>query len=104
MLPKGVEAAFTGNPVRAAILEREGAPYIPPGDYPMSLLVIGGSQGARILSDRVPEAIAVLPEDLRLRLRVSHQAREEDVERVSAAYRAVGMDADVKTFFTDVPA
>lgn len=104
LLPKGVEGEFTGNPVRAAILEREGAPYIPPGDYPMSLLVIGGSQGARILSDTVPEALAALPEALRLRLRVSHQAREEDVARVSAAYRAASMDAEVKTFFTDVPA
>ena len=69
----------------------------------MSLLVIGGSQGARILSDTVPEALANLPEDLRLRLRVSHQAREEDVARVSAAYHAADLQAEVKTFFTDVP-
>ena len=46
-----------GNPVRAAIAERAGAGYIPPGDYPMSILVLGGSQGARILSDVVPPAI-----------------------------------------------
>ncbi|MCV6596785.1 MAG: undecaprenyldiphospho-muramoylpentapeptide beta-N-acetylglucosaminyltransferase [Mangrovicoccus sp.] len=104
VLPKGLEAYFTGNPVRAAVLDREGAPYIPPGDYPMSLLVIGGSQGARILSDMVPVALAALPEELRLRLRVSHQAREEDVERVTAAYREAGMEAEVRTFFTDVPA
>ena len=104
LLPKGVTGEFTGNPVRAAILDRAGAPYIPPGDYPMSLLVIGGSQGARILSDIVPEALAALPEDLRLRMRVAHQAREEDVTRVANAYQAAGMDAEVKTFFTDVPA
>ena len=80
VLPKGAEGVFTGNPVRGAVLERAGAPYIPPGDYPMSVLVIGGSQGARILSDaRCPDALAALAEDLRLRLRVSHQAREEDV-------------------------
>lgn len=104
VLPKGVTGVFTGNPVRSAVLERAGAPYIPPGDYPMSLLVIGGSQGARVLSDTVPEALAALPENLRLRLRVSHQAREEDVDRVTAAYHAAGMDAEVRTFFTDVPA
>ncbi|MEM1361265.1 MAG: undecaprenyldiphospho-muramoylpentapeptide beta-N-acetylglucosaminyltransferase [Pseudomonadota bacterium] len=104
VLPKGVEAYFTGNPVRAAILERAGAPYIPPGDYPMSLLVIGGSQGARILSDVVPEALAALPEAIRLRLRVAHQAREEDLKRVSETYRSAGIDAEVQTFFTDVPA
>merc|ERR1712173_172187 len=46
-LPQGVEAIHTGNPVRGAVIERAGAAYIPPGDYPMSVLVIGGSQGAR---------------------------------------------------------
>lgn len=60
-LPGGVAGIHTGNPVRAAVLAKAGAPYIPPGDYPMSLLVIGGSQGARILSDVVPPAIASLP-------------------------------------------
>ena len=60
-LPQGARGVHVGNPVRGAVLEREGAPYIPPGDYPMSILVIGGSQGARILSDVVPEAIAALP-------------------------------------------
>ncbi|MEP4639493.1 MAG: glycosyltransferase, partial [Yoonia sp.] len=50
-LPDGVEGIHTGNPVRSAILDRAGAPYIPPGDYPMSIVVMGGSQGARILSD-----------------------------------------------------
>jgi len=65
-LPEGVEAVHTGNPVRAAVLARAGAPYAPPGDYPMSILVIGGSQGARALSDTVPAAIAALPEKPRL--------------------------------------
>lgn len=103
-LPEGVEGTHTGNPVRAAIAEREGAPYIPPGDYPMSLAIIGGSQGARILSDVVPAAIADLPDQLKRHLRVSHQAREEDVSRVEAAYEAAGVVAEVKTFFKDVPA
>lgn len=102
-LPEGVEGLHMGNPVRAAIKGRAGAPYIPPGDYPMSVLVIGGSQGARILSDVVPEAIANLPEPLRRHLRVSHQARAEDMERVQAAYAAAGIPADVQSFFTDVP-
>ena len=103
-LPAGVEAVHTGNPVRAAVLERAGAPYIPPGDYPMSLLVIGGSQGAKILSDLVPEAVAALPDALRRTLRVSHQAREEDVARVTAAYEAAGIRAEVQPFFRDIPA
>lgn len=102
-LPEGANGFATGNPVRAAVLERAEAPYIPPGDYPMSLLVIGGSQGARILSDVVPAAIAALPETLRRHLRVSHQARPEDADRVTAAYAMAGMDAEVAPFFRDIP-
>ena len=102
-LPAGIEGYHTGNPVRTAIAERQAAPYIPPGDYPMSLLVIGGSQGARILSDTVPQALALLPERLRANLRVAHQAREEDVDRVVDAYAEAGISAEVQPFFTDVP-
>jgi UDP-N-acetylglucosamine--N-acetylmuramyl-(pentapeptide) pyrophosphoryl-undecaprenol N-acetylglucosamine transferase len=102
-LPEGVTGTYTGNPVRGAVLERAGAGYIPPGDYPMSLVVIGGSQGARILSDVVPAAVAALPDALRANLRVAHQARAEDVDRVIAAYDAAGISADVQPFFTDIP-
>ncbi|MEM6638200.1 MAG: UDP-N-acetylglucosamine--N-acetylmuramyl-(pentapeptide) pyrophosphoryl-undecaprenol N-acetylglucosamine transferase [Pseudomonadota bacterium] len=102
-LPDGVAGAHTGTPVRAAVLERAGAPYIPPGDYPMSLLVVGGSQGARILSDVVPAAVAQMPQDLRARLRVSHQARGEDEDRVRAAYAAADVQAEVLPFFSDLP-
>lgn len=103
-LPPGVTGQPTGNPVRQAVLDRAGAPYIPPGDYPMSLVVIGGSQGARILSDVVPEAVARLPEGLRRNLRVAHQAREEDIARVTETYDAAGIRAEVQPFFRDIPA
>ncbi|MEP5732471.1 MAG: UDP-N-acetylglucosamine--N-acetylmuramyl-(pentapeptide) pyrophosphoryl-undecaprenol N-acetylglucosamine transferase [Sulfitobacter sp.] len=102
-LPEGVEGVHVGNPVRSAILERAGAGYIPPGDYPMELLVMGGSQGARILSDVVPPALAGLAMDRLANIRVSHQAREEDAERVMKFYRDNGIDADVRPFFDDVP-
>jgi UDP-N-acetylglucosamine--N-acetylmuramyl-(pentapeptide) pyrophosphoryl-undecaprenol N-acetylglucosamine transferase len=102
-LPAGVTAEPVGNPVRAAVQERAAAPYIPPGDYPMSVLVIGGSQGARILSDVVPAAITALEPALRDRVRVAHQARDEDQVRVIAAYAAAGIRAEVEPFFTDVP-
>lgn len=101
-LPKGAKAVDTGNPVRAAVLERAGAPYIAPGNYPMSLLVIGGSQGARVLSDVVPEALASLPEAMRSNLRVAHQARDEDADRARATYQAAGIRAEVEPFFTDI--
>lgn len=102
-LPEGVEGIHTGNPVRAAVLERAGAGYIPPGDYPMSILVIGGSQGARVLSDVVPPAINALRGDLLRNIRVSHQARDEDGERVAAYYAENGIPAEVEPFFRDLP-
>lgn len=102
-LPEGVEGVHVGNPVRAAVLRRANAPYISPGDYPMSILVIGGSQGARILSDVVPPAIAALPMDMLRNIRVSHQARDEDGLRVAEYYADHDIDADVQPFFSDVP-
>jgi UDP-N-acetylglucosamine--N-acetylmuramyl-(pentapeptide) pyrophosphoryl-undecaprenol N-acetylglucosamine transferase len=102
-LPEGVTGIHTGNPVRAAVMKREAAGYIMPGDYPMSLVVIGGSQGARILSDVVPEAVAMLPEELRRNIRVAQQARAEDLDRVTAFYAAHGIKAEVATFFDDIP-
>jgi UDP-N-acetylglucosamine--N-acetylmuramyl-(pentapeptide) pyrophosphoryl-undecaprenol N-acetylglucosamine transferase len=103
-LPEGVLGIHTGNPVRAAIRERAGAAYIPPGDYPMSIVVIGGSQGARILSDVVPPAIAALTTTLTRNIRVSHQARDEDMERVAAYYAEQAITAEVRPFFDDIPA
>ncbi|MBW6416818.1 undecaprenyldiphospho-muramoylpentapeptide beta-N-acetylglucosaminyltransferase [Celeribacter sp. PS-C1] len=102
-LPEGVEGVYTGNPVRGAILEKYAAPYIAPGDYPMEILVMGGSQGARILSDVVPEAIARLPERMLSNLRISQQARAEDLDRVTEFYQLHGIKADVQTFIHDVP-
>lgn len=102
-LPVGVTGEPTGNPVRQAVLDRASAPYIPPGEYPMALVVIGGSQGARILSDVVPAAVALLPEGLRSNLRVAHQARDEDASRAAAAYEAAGVRAEIAPFFADIP-
>ncbi|OAN73630.1 UDP-N-acetylglucosamine--N-acetylmuramyl-(pentapeptide) pyrophosphoryl-undecaprenol N-acetylglucosamine transferase [Sulfitobacter sp. EhC04] len=102
-LPEGVKGVHVGNPVRGAVLDRAGAGYIPPGDYPMEILVMGGSQGARILSDVVPAALAALPLDMLKNIRVSHQARDEDGQRVADYYAENAIDADVQPFFDDVP-
>ena len=102
-LPEGVVGEPVGNPVRGSVLDHAAAAYIPPGDYPMSVVVIGGSQGARVLSDVVPAALAALPDTLKALLHISHQARAEDHARVVAAYAAGHLDADVKPFFTDIP-
>lgn len=103
VLPRGAAGVHTGNPVRGAVLDQAGSPYIPPGDYPMAILVLGGSQGARVMSDIVPPAIAALPEHIRRNVRVSHQARPEDMQRVTDYYEGELLTADVQTFFDDVP-
>jgi len=102
-LPKGTQAHYIGNPVRAAVHARARSPYIPPGDYPMSLVVVGGSQGARVLSQVVPAALAGLPEGLRALLRVTHQGRPEDLAQVAQDYAAAGIRAEVAPFFDDIP-
>jgi UDP-N-acetylglucosamine--N-acetylmuramyl-(pentapeptide) pyrophosphoryl-undecaprenol N-acetylglucosamine transferase len=97
-------AVHTGNPVRPAILAAAEIGYVPhaPGQ-PIELLILGGSQGARIFADIVPSALATLPSELRSALRVSQQARPEDRDRVTADLQANGIAAEVETFFNDVP-
>lgn len=102
-LPDGADGLHTGNPVRSAILAEAGAPYVPATDGDVRLLVIGGSQGARILSDVVPPAVAALPVQLQARLKVAHQARGEDEARVRHFYAENNIAAEVQPFFTDIP-
>lgn len=102
-MPDGVEGVHVGNPVRRAVLEKHGSNYITPGDWPMSILAIGGSQGARILSEMVPQAVALLPEELKKQLRVVQQAREEDTDICETAYAQAGVRAEVSPFFRDIP-
>jgi len=104
-LPRRPMTVLTGNPVRLAIRALAGVGYVPPGDDdPINLLVTGGSQGARVFSDTVPQAIALLPQDLRARLRVVQQCRPEDLDRVRAAYAAQSVDAELAVFFPDMAA
>jgi UDP-N-acetylglucosamine--N-acetylmuramyl-(pentapeptide) pyrophosphoryl-undecaprenol N-acetylglucosamine transferase len=93
-----------GNPMRPAILARAASTYAPPApEGPIELLVIGGSQGARVLSEIVPPALALLPEALRRRLRVVEQARPEDRDGVAEAYRRDAIAAEIQSFFRDMP-
>ncbi len=102
-LPDGVEGIHTGNPVRAAVRAMTGAKYRPPRKPPINVLVIGGSQGARTLSVNVPEAIWQLPDALREKISVAHQARAEDHATVSQYYSDHGITAEVQPFFNDLP-
>jgi UDP-N-acetylglucosamine--N-acetylmuramyl-(pentapeptide) pyrophosphoryl-undecaprenol N-acetylglucosamine transferase len=99
-----VRAVHTGNPVRQAVLAVGEEAYRPPrAGAPIELLVLGGSQGARIFSEVVPPALAALPAALRRALRVSQQARPEDLAAAAERYAAAGIAAEVESFFTDIP-
>ena len=96
----------TGNPVRPGVAAVRDAFYTPPGaDGPIRLLVMGGSQGARVFSEVVPAAVARVPAALRARLVISQQCRPEDIEGARAAYEGLGVGGvELACFFTDVPA
>ena len=92
-----------GNPVRADIVALADQPYRPPnGDGRLRVLVFGGSQGARVMSVVVPDALAKLPIGARQRLVMTQQCRAEDLDRVRAIYDEMGVVAEVATFFDDM--
>ena len=95
---------LTGNPVRDAVIGRSTRAYAPPApDGAFTLLVFGGSQGARFFSDLVPAAITLLKAETRQRLRIVQQCREEDLGRVRQAYAALEVDMELASFFRDLP-
>jgi UDP-N-acetylglucosamine--N-acetylmuramyl-(pentapeptide) pyrophosphoryl-undecaprenol N-acetylglucosamine transferase len=98
------KAVRTGNPVRPAVAAAASTPYLPPQpDGLVRLLVFGGSQGARIMSEIVPAAIERLDQALRLRLLLAQQARGEDLASVRDAYARRNISAEVAPFFPDLP-
>jgi UDP-N-acetylglucosamine--N-acetylmuramyl-(pentapeptide) pyrophosphoryl-undecaprenol N-acetylglucosamine transferase len=102
--PLAAKAKFTGNPVRDLVIAASQIPYNKPTlTSPFTVVVFGGSQGARFFSDCVPTAIAMLQSELRARLFVVQQARDEDVARVEAAYNSCGIRAKVAPFFANLP-
>lgn len=93
-----------GNPVREEVLELRAQPF-PPLDETgiFRVLVTGGSQGATILSDVVPDGLARLPLNLRRRLQVTQQCRAEDIEKVRATYAVHQIPAELATYLPDLP-
>jgi UDP-N-acetylglucosamine--N-acetylmuramyl-(pentapeptide) pyrophosphoryl-undecaprenol N-acetylglucosamine transferase len=99
------KATHTGNPIRPMVILAATRAYAPPEpNGPLHLLVFGGSQGARVMSDIVPAALARLDDTLRGRFHVVQQARQEDLESVRDSYAKMKVEADVQPFFSDLPA
>jgi UDP-N-acetylglucosamine--N-acetylmuramyl-(pentapeptide) pyrophosphoryl-undecaprenol N-acetylglucosamine transferase len=94
----------TGIPIRAPVRAVREAPYpLVPAGGPINILITAGSQGARLFGEVVPEAVRMLPPELRSRLVLSQQVREEQVAGVKALYEQLGVSADVRPFFSDMP-
>lgn len=101
---QNLEKVVTGNPVRDRVRAVSATPY-PALDAagPIRIVVFGGSQGAKALSDIVPSAIAAIPETLRHRLHIVQQCRAEDLDRVAEIYRQAKVNVELAAFFTDLP-
>jgi UDP-N-acetylglucosamine--N-acetylmuramyl-(pentapeptide) pyrophosphoryl-undecaprenol N-acetylglucosamine transferase len=95
---------LVGNPVREAVLALRTRPYpLLEEDGIFRVLVTGGSQGASILSQVVPDGLAMLPVTFRRRLQVTHQARIEDIDAVRAKYAEHQIPAELATYLPDMP-
>lgn len=98
------KTTHTGNPVRPIVAAAAREDYPPLSETsPLYLVVFGGSQGARVMSEVVPGAIGMLDEKLRARLNVVQQSREEDLPEAQAIYRRLGINAELASFFSDLP-
>jgi UDP-N-acetylglucosamine--N-acetylmuramyl-(pentapeptide) pyrophosphoryl-undecaprenol N-acetylglucosamine transferase len=94
-----------GTPMRPAVLAAAATSYAPPeATGPYRLLIVGGSQGARIMSDIVPPAIEKLEPSLWGRLVLTQQVRDEDMARVRAVYDRLKIKCELAPFFADLPA
>ena len=95
---------LTGNPLRPEVEALWGASYnVPVASGPIRLLVFGGSQGARALSEVVPAALTRLPQDMKMRLTVVQQCRPEDMEQVRQVYANAEIRCQLESFFSDLP-
>jgi UDP-N-acetylglucosamine--N-acetylmuramyl-(pentapeptide) pyrophosphoryl-undecaprenol N-acetylglucosamine transferase len=94
---------IVGNPVRAEVLRLRDQPFPPfTADSLLRVLVTGGSQGARVLSEVIPDGLSMLPAALRSRLQVTQQCRAEDIEAVRARYAGHDIPAELGTYFEDM--
>lgn len=99
-----VRLVQTGNPVRPAFIGLRGTPYTQINDeQPIRILVLGGSLGARVFSQVVPQAIAMMPDYLRRRIILAQQCRKDDLEQAKATFAGAGLEVELSNFFHDVP-
>ncbi|MET3924751.1 undecaprenyldiphospho-muramoylpentapeptide beta-N-acetylglucosaminyltransferase [Devosia sp. 2618] len=99
-----LEKVLTGNPVRDRVRAVADTAYPDlTGEGPIRLVIFGGSQGAKAISDIVPAAIALIPDTIRQRLQIVQQCRQDDLDRVAEVYRQAKVNVELAAFFTDLP-
>ena len=97
------KAVWTGNPVRPEIVAVRERPYVGPDiDNELNVVVLGGSQGAKVLGEIVPQALADLPNGIRNRLNVVQQCRAEEAAAAKKVFEDAGVKAEVSSFFDDI--
>ena len=101
--PLHVKSIVTGMPIRKAIAALNGNAYPKLKDEKFNLLIIGGSQGAKIFGEVIPQAIQLLPENLRHNLHITQQCKAEDIPAAQAIYTESGCHADIAPFFSNMP-
>jgi len=94
-------AVVVGNPIRPPIRALFDEAYKRPTKT-IHLLITGGSQGARLLSELPPLAIQLLPEHLRARLKVHQQTRIDSLDHARKAYAEALVEAEIAPFFRDM--
>ena len=99
------KTVLVGNPVRESVARLGEMPFPPFDEYaPLKILITGGSQGATVLGQVVPEGLGLLDPSLRRRLQIVHQCRPDDIERVRSRYAELGIPAELTTYIEDMPA
>ncbi len=94
---------FTGNPLRKEVISKLELSYSFPQKDKITVLIFGGSQGARIFDHIIPESVSGLPEDLLKRLKIYQQVRDENIPNVDKIYKKLNMDYEIKPFFENIP-
>lgn len=104
-LPSGVEHRLhIGNPVRDEVNEAAKVAYRPPATTDkIRLLIFGGSQGARLFAAHFPQALSLLPVDIRQQLVVTHQVADDYRAETLHTYQEAGIEVELAPFFDDLP-
>jgi UDP-N-acetylglucosamine--N-acetylmuramyl-(pentapeptide) pyrophosphoryl-undecaprenol N-acetylglucosamine transferase len=94
---------YTGTPIRSKLLEARKISYPALGDKDkIHILILGGSQGAKVFSEVIPNAIVLLEEKLKKKLFLHQQSRAESLQEIKDFYKKNKIQAEIKSFFDNI--